>query len=64
MTLSVSTLYRVFQVERSVFLEVIVSVTLSKIVYIHVSYSEWFPRCSYFTAHYTVHCTDKQHTMP
>jgi hypothetical protein len=37
--------YRVYQEERSVFWEVIVSVVLSKKkVYIHVSYSERFPR--------------------
>jgi hypothetical protein len=30
-----------------------------KIVYVHVSYSERFPKQSYFT----VHCTDEQHAM-
>jgi hypothetical protein len=39
----------VSQEERSIFWEVIVSVILSKIVYVHVSYSERFPRYSYFT---------------
>jgi hypothetical protein len=34
-----------------------------KNVYVHVSYSERFPRYSYFTVQYTVHCTDEQHTM-
>jgi hypothetical protein len=34
-----------------------------KIVYVHVSYSERFPRQSYFTVRYTVHCTDEQHAM-
>jgi hypothetical protein len=38
-------IYRVSQEERSVFWKVIVSVILSKkIVYVHVSYSERFPR--------------------
>jgi hypothetical protein len=32
-------------------------------VYVHVSYSERFPRQSYFTIQYTVHCTDEQHAM-
>jgi hypothetical protein len=27
------------------------------------SYSERFPRQSYFTVQYTVHCTDEQHAM-
>jgi hypothetical protein len=48
----------------SIFWEVIVSVILSKkSVYVHVSYSERFPRQSYFTLQYTVHCTDEQHVM-
>jgi hypothetical protein len=34
-----------------------------KAVYVHVSYSERFPRWSYFTVQYTVHCTDEQHAM-
>jgi hypothetical protein len=34
-----------------------------KIVYVHVSYSERFPRQSYFTVQDTVHCTDEQHVM-
>jgi hypothetical protein len=34
-----------------------------KSVYVHVSYSERFPRYSYFTVQYTVHCTDEQHAM-
>jgi hypothetical protein len=32
-------------------------------VYVHVSYFERFPRCSYFTMQYTVHCTDEHHAM-
>jgi hypothetical protein len=32
-------------------------------VYVHVSYSERFPRQNYFTVQYTVHCTDEQHAM-
>jgi hypothetical protein len=43
-----SYIYRVFQEERSIFWEVIVSVILSNIVYAYVSYSERFPRY-YFT---------------
>jgi hypothetical protein len=31
--------------------------------YVHVSYSERFPRYSYFTVQYTVHCTDEQDAM-
>jgi hypothetical protein len=34
-----------------------------KSVYVHVSYSERFPRYSYFTVQYTIHCTDKKHAM-
>jgi hypothetical protein len=34
-----------------------------EIVCVHVSYSERFPRYSYFTVQYTVHCTDEQHAM-
>jgi hypothetical protein len=34
-----------------------------KNVYVHVSYSERFPRNNYFTVQYTVHCTDEQHAM-
>jgi hypothetical protein len=34
-----------------------------KSVYVLVSYSERFPRYSYFTVQYTVHCTDEQHAM-
>jgi hypothetical protein len=34
-----------------------------KSVYVHVSYSEPFPRYSYFTVQYTVQCTDEQHAM-
>jgi hypothetical protein len=34
-----------------------------KVVYIHVSYSERFPRYDYFTVQDTVHCTDEQHAM-
>jgi hypothetical protein len=34
-----------------------------KSMYVHVSYSERFPRYSYFTVQYTVHCTDEQHAM-
>jgi hypothetical protein len=34
-----------------------------KIVYVHVFYSERFPRYSYFTILYTVQCTDEQHAM-
>jgi hypothetical protein len=38
-----------------------------KSVYVHVSYSEQFPRQSYFTVQYTVnctvYCTDEQHAM-
>jgi hypothetical protein len=34
-----------------------------KSVCVHVSYSERFPRYSYFTVQYTVHCTDEQHAM-
>jgi hypothetical protein len=30
---------------------------------VHVSYSERFPRWSYFTVQYTVHCADEQHGM-
>jgi hypothetical protein len=33
------------------------------IAYVHVSYSERFPRYSHFTVHYTVRCTDEQHAM-
>jgi hypothetical protein len=33
-----------------------------KSVYVHVSYSERFPRYN-FTVQYTVHCTDEQHAM-
>jgi hypothetical protein len=58
-----SALYRVSQEGRSIFWEVIVSVILSETVYMHMSYSERFPRQSYFTVQYTVHCTDEQHTM-
>jgi hypothetical protein len=54
------TLYRMFQEERSIFWEVIVS--KQKSVYVHVSYSERFPRYSYFTVQYIVHCTE-QHAM-
>jgi hypothetical protein len=43
-------LYRVSQEEISIFWEVTVSVILSnKNVYVRVSYSERFPRYSYFT---------------
>jgi hypothetical protein len=35
-----------------------------KIVYVHVSYSERFPKYSYFTVQYcTKHCTDEQHAI-
>jgi hypothetical protein len=34
-----------------------------KSVYVHVSYSERFPRYSYFTVQYTVHYTVEQHAM-
>jgi hypothetical protein len=44
-----SSIYRVSQKEKSVFLKVIISAILSKNVYIHVSSSERFPRWSYFT---------------
>jgi hypothetical protein len=56
-------IYRLPQEERSIFWEVIVTVILSKIVYIHVSYFERFPRQSYFSVQYTAHCTDEQHAM-
>jgi hypothetical protein len=37
-----------------------VSVILSKkIVYVHVCYSERFPRQSYLTVQYTVHCKER-----
>jgi hypothetical protein len=40
------------------------SIGHSKQMYVHVSYSERFPRYSYFTVQYrTVHCTDEQHAM-
>jgi hypothetical protein len=32
-------------------------------VYVHVFYSERFPRYSYVTVRYTVHCTEEQHAM-
>jgi hypothetical protein len=52
------------QEERSVLWEAIVSVILSeKSVYVHVSYSERFPRKRYFTVQYTTHCTHEQHDM-
>jgi hypothetical protein len=41
--------FRVSEEERSIFWEVIVSVILTKTVYVHVSYSELFPRYNYFT---------------
>jgi hypothetical protein len=53
-------LHRMSQEERSAFWKVIILVILSKKVYVHVSYSEQFPR---FTVQYTVHYADKQHTM-
>jgi hypothetical protein len=34
-----------------------------KSVYVNVFYSERFPRESYFTVKYTVHCTDEQHAI-
>jgi hypothetical protein len=34
-----------------------------KSVYVHVSYSERFPRYSYFTVQYSVHCADEKHAM-
>jgi hypothetical protein len=34
-----------------------------KTVCVHVSYSERFPRYSYFTVQYTVSCTDEQHAV-
>jgi hypothetical protein len=41
------------QGERSIFWEAIVSVILSKkCVYVHVTYSERFPRYSYFTVQF------------
>ena len=47
----VNIIYRVSQKERSIFLEVKVSVILSKkSLYEHVSYSERFPRYSHLTA--------------
>jgi hypothetical protein len=55
--------YRVSQEEGSIYWEVIASVILNKKVYMYVSYSERFPRYSYFTVQYTVHCTDEQHAM-
>jgi hypothetical protein len=44
-------IHRVFQEERPLLWEVIVSVILSKRsvhVWVHVSYTKWFPRYSYF----------------
>jgi hypothetical protein len=54
------------QEERSVFWEGIVSAILSKKkgVYVHVFYSERFPRWNYFTVQYSVCCTDEKHIMP
>jgi hypothetical protein len=45
--------------------EVIVSVFLRKkrSVYVHVSYSERFPRESYVTVEYRLYSTDEQHAM-
>jgi hypothetical protein len=34
-----------------------------KSIYVHVPCSELFPKYSYFTVQYTVHCTDEQHAM-
>jgi hypothetical protein len=51
------------QEESSVFCEFRAPVILSKKVYMYVSYSERFPRESYVTVQYTVHCTDEQHAM-
>jgi hypothetical protein len=34
------------------------------LLYVHVFYSERFPRQSYFTVQCTVHCTEEQHAMP
>jgi hypothetical protein len=56
-------LYTMSQEDRSIFWEVIVSVILRKTVYVIVSYYERFPRYSYFTVQYTVHCTDEQYAM-
>jgi hypothetical protein len=56
-------LYRMFQEEESIFLEVIVLVTLSNKMYM---YTCPIPNCfreSYFTVQFTVHCTDEQHAM-
>jgi Leu/Phe-tRNA-protein transferase len=41
-------IYRMFQEERSIFWDVTISVILSS-VFVHLSYSERFPRYSYFT---------------
>jgi hypothetical protein len=55
LSLNISMLYGVSQEEMSIFWEVIVSVILRKnTVYVHVSYSERFPRYSYFPVQYTV----------
>jgi hypothetical protein len=52
-----------YQDERSILWEVIVSVIQrKKSVYVHVSYSERFPRWNYFTVQYT-YCTDEQQAM-
>jgi hypothetical protein len=52
---------QVSQEEGSVLWEVIISINLSKkSVYLHLPYSERFPRYSSFTVHYT----DEQHATP
>jgi hypothetical protein len=40
-----------------------ISHSKQKSVYVRVSYSEQFPRYSYFTVLYTVHRTDEQRAM-
>jgi hypothetical protein len=40
-----------------------ISHSKQKSINVHVSCSEQFPRYSYFTVQYIVHCTDGQHAM-
>jgi hypothetical protein len=45
-------IYRMFQEERSILWEIRVSAIVIKKTYVHVSYSERFPRYRYFTVQF------------